>query len=421
MSPNKPNLTLIRGGKLSPAEFSALLPEEKLAHLRELPAQRRLELIIDDPDGEKLVRGFSPQEYYLMIKEIGETDASQLLANGSAEQLSLCLDLELWQKWEFNNEKAIEWLEYLLSADSDAMKVLSRLDPELLQLLLLDEIELGGGSGELATDSERLGDWDHSFDSMYFLTFKNDKHARIIGTLIDVIYRNDHELYLDLMAGCRSAVKNELEDHCYRFRSGRLADLGFPSHEEAIEIYAPLSPDRYTPGEEKIPVISEMEGLTLSIAPLADGTLLSGVLAKVMTEPLRQELEGLLNCAMVAEGGYGLDGEKARSVAQRVYGWLNLALEYLSGSDESYAANILRTEQLKRLFRLGFGIVRQVGQQARSLASDEYATAKALRGFGNDRPLFYRGLDADRTDGYREFGSMKDVEIAREFLNLLKR
>jgi hypothetical protein len=417
----KPNLALIRGGKLSNSEFSSLGFDEKLSYLKAATVNHRMGLIIEDPDGGALTKGLSPQEFYLMSKEIGETDISQLLANCSAEQLSFLLDLELWHKWEFSNDKAIDWLELLLSGDEpDAMRLLSKIDPELLQLVLIQEIFVGGGAADLATDSERLEEWDHSFDGLYYITFRNDKHARLIGTFLDIIFRNDRALYLDFMEGCRAAVKDEIEDLCYQFRSGRLADLGFPSYEQAIEIYSPLPPDAYMAEEEKIPLVNEVGNAVTAALPIHDDTLISRVLAATMTESLRQELGGLLNSAMVAEGGGGIDEESARSVHKRVYGWLNVALEHLCGDDEAAAAMVIRQEPLKRLFQRGYGIVYQVARLSRNAVSDEYATGKALRGFRANRPLFYRGLDPDRVDDYREFRTMGDIRMAREFLNLLQ-
>jgi hypothetical protein len=254
---------------------------------------------------------------------------------------------------------------------------------------------------------------------MYFITFRNDKHARLIGTLLDIIFRNDRALYLDLMEGCRSAVKDEIEDLCYQFRSGRLADLGFPSYEQAIEIYSPISPDACISDEEKISLVDDAGDAVTATLPIDDDTLVSRVLAAEMTESLRQELGGLLNSAMVAEGGSGIDEETARSVHRRVYGWLNLALEHLC-SDEAAAALVIRQEPLKKLFRRGYGIVHQISRLAKSATSDEYATGKALRGFKAPRPLFYRGLDPDHVDGYREFRTMSDIRMAREFLNMLQ-
>ena len=413
---------MIRGGKLSSVEFSALSFDDKLTHLRTLPATRRLELIIDDPEGRRLTRGFSPQEYYLMVKEIGESDAAQLLVNGSAEQIAFALDFDLWAKWEFNNEKAITWFEHLLSAgEADAMEILSRLDPELLQLVLHEEIEVGGGGSDgLATDSERLGEWDHTFDSNYYITFLNDKHARLIGTLLDIIFRNDHKLYLDLMEGLRASIKSEIEDFCYQFRCGRLADLGFPSYEQAVEIYSPLSQDSFAAGDEKIQIENEEGIVVIAGMPADDESFLSRVLSRVMTESLRQELGGLLNSAMVAESGGGIEEEAARAAHKRVYGWLNLALEHLSGSDETVASTLIMKQPLKRLFQLAFGMLHDISLKARRLNSDVYATGKALRGFRAQRPLFYRGLDPDHVDGYREFGSMTDVRTAREFLDMLQ-
>ena len=46
----------------------------------------------------------------------------------------------------------------------------------------------------------------------------------------------------------------------------------------------------------------------------------------------------------------------------------------------------------------------------------DYPTGKALNGIREIRPRFYRGLDPDGIDGYREFASLVDVRRVEEFL-----
>ena len=98
------------------------------------------------------------------------------------------------------------------------------------RMLSLDE-PLGDESenylGELLPDDERTADWDHSFDNLYFISFKNPKNSRLIGTFLDVVFRGDRHLYQSLMEGVKNEVESELEEEAFAFRTGRMADLGF--------------------------------------------------------------------------------------------------------------------------------------------------------------------------------------------------
>ena len=67
-----------------------------------------------------------------------------------------------------------------------------------------------------------------------------------------------------------------------------------------------------------------------------------------------------------------------KSVVERVYGYLNIALEYLSQGDETKGVEILTGEYLKSLFQLGFSIVLGLKFKAEKLSDSSYATGKAL-------------------------------------------
>ena len=419
---NKPTLTVIRGAKLSLKAFAALTFSQKMDRLRGMSSAMRQEFIIQDPEGKELTKAFSPQEFYLMIKEIGETDAAPLLTSASADQLAICLDLDAWDKWNFKPDQACQWLERMMvGSDDEQLSRFHSLDPELLQLLLLKELDVGVGYGELATDADRLGSWDHTFDNHFFITFRHSEHARLLGAFLDLLFRLDQQFFYSLMENCCSAVATEVEELCYNFRTGRLTDLGFPSYEQAIEIYTPLAPGSYVRTENKLSVsFSETNSLIPQPIQGTEETLLAKILPAVMTEDIGQELGYLLNCALIFEQGTTQDESSMRTVTERVYGWLNIALEYLSGGDEIIAADFLSREYLQRLFRLGCGIIQEVARQARSIRSDDYATAKAIRGLTAQRPLYYRLLDPDHIDGYREFHTMQDIKLVRGFLTDLQ-
>jgi hypothetical protein len=105
-----------------------------------------------------------------------------------------------------------------------------------------------------------------------------------------------------------------------------------------------------------------------------------------------------------------------KSVVERVYGYLNIALEHLSQGDETKGTEILSGEYLKSLFQLGFSIVLGLKFKAEKLTDSSYANDKALSGLKSPRPLYYRGFDADGIDGYREFREIQDVKTMSAFL-----
>jgi hypothetical protein len=134
------------------------------------------------------------------------------------------------------------------------------------------------------------------------------------------------------------------------------------------------------------------------------------------SELFRMELSYLINTAFVADQAHLDDTEQMKSVLERVYGYLNIALEHLCHGDEAKGVEILGGEYLKSLFQLGFSIVLGLKFRADKLADSSYATGKALSELKSARPRYYRGFDADCVDGYREFREMQDVKNISDFL-----
>ncbi len=414
------DLKLVKGGRASVATFAGLPLVEKTQYLKKLRAKERMDLIIGDAEGERLVRAMEPQEFFWMFKDIGETDALELLQFASPEQYLFLLDMELWSKWEFSENKAVEWLAYLLEMGDEKLGgLLQNLDFELLQLLLNRELIVGGGIGDLSNDEERLADYDHTFDGTFMITFRNPKHSQVVGRFVESICRLDNQLYVALMEGVKSDVDLELEDSCFQFRSGRLADLGFPPLDEALSIYARVRPASFAlQGDKEQRAIDS--AATLPVPVNDDTSLLQRALALVDSEQVYQELNYLINSALVADEAALADTEVMGTVVTRVYGYLNMALESICGQDVKKAGDILMGEYLKRLFQLGYSILFELRARAERLSTENYAANKLLNGLKGKRPHFYRGLDADTADGYREFRSMADVARVDEFLRQME-
>jgi len=408
----------INSVRIGEEEFRTLPIDAKCSYLNGLLPTERVALILGDPDATKLTRALHPQELYWLFKETGTSDAMDLLALANPQQCLFILDMELWKGWTFEEDKAVEYLGYILKGSEEHfLELLPHLDFNLLSLLLGRELVVAGGIGDLNTDEERQTDWDHTFDDVFLIKFKNPKHAQVIGSFLELVCRFDNPLYTALMESVSGEIDIESEEECYHIKSGRLADLGFPPLEEAREIYSRINPATFSPGRSKV-LEQTGQSTTLPATFLTGTTFLERVILRMDSELFRMELNYLINTALVADQAHLVDTEYMKSVVERVYGYLNIALEYLCQGDETKGAEILSGEYLKNLFRLGFSIVLDLKFKAERLTDTDtdYATGKALSGLKSPRPLYYRGLDADGIDGYREFREMQDVKIMSDFL-----
>jgi hypothetical protein len=413
---------VLQQGKSAANNVSRLPFAEKINHLRALEHKERLDRIIADPEAKRILKAFDPPELYWMVKHIGENDVSELLELCAPEQIEFFLDMECWEKGVFSEEKFITWLGHLLDiGDKRIIELLPHLELEFLVLALMKEIVVGGGVGDMVAEAEKEHEWDHSFDGCYMISFKNSSNANIIGKFIDIIYSNFQPLYLVLMESIRTETLGEIEELSFQFRSARLADWGFPELEDALTIYAHLDPRTYTPSGDK--VISTMDGGIAANLPLpiSGESLLQRAILVAGQDALLQELNYLINNAIVAEGLSLADRDDMRSILQRVYGYLNIALEFICNNDEVRAGALLEQEHLKRLFQLGRGFIVPLRKNAEKLQSSGkdfgYAANKVLLGLKAVHPKFYRGLDADTIDGYREFNSKADVAVMTAFLD----
>jgi hypothetical protein len=234
--------------RLGEEEFRKLSLDDKRIYLDGALPKERMDLIPGDPDDKKLTRAMPPQELYWLFKEIGAPDAMELLGLANPRQCLFILDMELWRGWTFLEDKAVEYLGYILKGSEEHfLELLPHLDFNLLSLLLGRELVVAGGIGDLNSDEERQTDWDHTFDDVFLIKFKNPEHAQVIGSFLELVCRFDNPLYTALMESVSGEIDIESEEECYRLKSGRLADLGFPPHDEALEIYSRIDPATFTP------------------------------------------------------------------------------------------------------------------------------------------------------------------------------
>jgi Family of unknown function (DUF6178) len=411
-------LTLVQGGNNPAPPLTAQAMEQILAELGTMPAKRRLNTLLSHPHGRKLVRALPATDIFWLVKELGIADSNELIELASREQLVFCLDLDVWEKWTLQPERFFEWLSAILESElPTALAKIREMDQEMMILFLKHEIKVGGGLQLPSSDDEQVESWDQTFDDVYSFNYLNKDHAVQISQFLELLFQNDRDLFVCLLEGVRSELATDLEEVSYRFRAGRLGDYGFPELSEALGLFSYIDPDSYVPATAK-DLLLEANCPFIPI-PVQGNNLLTRALAGASGAVLA-ELRVLFNTALVAEAAPFADSEAIVSLCNRVCSYLNLALEHYCGDDERRATEILEQEYLKRLCQVGFSLVHRLHRQAKGLSRGtlkaNHPTERALDGIIRRHPQFYRALDEDHVDGYRDFRSLVDLSLMQEFL-----
>lgn len=407
--------TVIDGGGGAPPDSL----EKRVESLRTLPPKKRRDTILSAPDCRDLVRAIAPPDLYLLVKEIGLADMPEIIEQASPSQIVFCLDLDIWNRWTPSIDRLYEWLSVILEGDEESIvRKVRGLDPELLILFLQREILVGGGLQVISNPEDQLPEYEHTFDGVYFISFRNREHSTLVARLLEILCANDKKLYMTLLEGVRSELQSDLEESAFRFREGRLADLGFPDYETSLSLYAYMDPDRFSLDP------AAWSGTDPEIPPfpvLPDG----GDLFTRCFAPIRHERETeltlLLNAVLMANHSPLEDGEDIRRLMRQTTSYLSLAIEYRVGNDEQRGGEFLRRHSLTSLFRLGFSLTMRLQHRAVRIHSSDAAVnqsaRRALEGLLRIPPRFYRGFDDEILDGYREFRSVADLETASRFLD----
>ncbi len=408
---------------------------------------RRADAILADPDADRLIPSLPIQDLYLAIKEVGLADAEELLAHAAPEQVQGFLDLDGWERDELAVDRARPWLEALSSEGPvQVARTIEALDPEVVALYVQKQAAVYDLSLEAPPEEPEGRLWPTP-DGYYVLDIRAPgEDGKSLERLLDHLYRYDLSLGRRVIMSAKWELSADLEEWAFRFRQGRMADLGFPDPDEALGLYRlidlkelsarrgsagapaePLAGTIETPGLALPALVAEAieprSLLGLAIASLADDTLLERLHAGLVT---------LLNRALAADHVDPADLPAARRVLDDVVAYLGLGLEALQPPAGAVgdAASTLVAVPLERIFRAGYTLTASLGTLAETLyrrgrvrLGDPPAllldgrhreVLAALRNAGarGRRPRMARALDTPPQTGARPFRSAADVRLA---------
>lgn len=219
------------------AALGALPIEEQVAIVCSAPVARRADLLDLVPHPEQVIPALPEAELVFAVKAIGRADAAWMLSHATDDQLRACVDLDAWRDFAPSPEALAEWIATFAEADDDTLlRATAALDPELLMLWMHDRVEVHQKSEDQGWQPPGGG---QTIDGFFYLVAKRSTDdVDVMMRLIALLFESDNPAYFRLMLGALWEQPSENEEYALRWRTGRMADLGFPSWEEAGAIYA---------------------------------------------------------------------------------------------------------------------------------------------------------------------------------------
>jgi hypothetical protein len=385
--------------------------------------RKRLELVMADPQAAALVPRIPAEELYYLVRGVGLDDSIEVLRLASAEQMQACLDLDLWERDRLSTPRVLAWLEVLAELPPVVLaRTIRALDVELVALVVGKHARVYDRAVGEAPDEESGFIVHRTADAAFAIEFRttNATAARTLERFVMRLYDGDPDLARALLTEAKWGTTTELEEESYRWRTARLADLGFPSYEDALGVYRELGPERVAPGAPAVGESDEPPTLPVPFADVLGGdSLLERALAEVddadLLATLSARLVGLLNRVLVADRVDAADVELVRETTARARDTVSLGLDHLGGGDVARAAALLPRVGFVDLFRVGYSLTASLARRARELdragVIDPNLDALLL-----PRPMFPRGLDAEPVAGERPFRAVADVRAAEAFL-----
>jgi hypothetical protein len=380
--------------------------------------RKRLDLLMDDPLAASLVPRIPVEEFYYLVRAVGLEDSIDVLRLASTEQLQGCLDLDLWDRDRLSTPRVLAWLEVLAELSPSVLaRTIHALDIELIALVLGKHARVYDRTVGEAPDDESTYVVHRTADAAFVVEFRtsNATAARTLETFIMRLYDGDPDLARALLTEAKWGTTAELEEASYRWRVARLADLGFPSYEDALAVYREVKPSAPVVSS---PASSDLPDVRMLPVPFAEAlggdSLLERALfeiddADLMTR-LSAALVGFLNSVLVADRVDAADVDLVRDTTARARDTVSLALDHLTGGDLARATALLSEVGFVQLFRVGWSLTVALARRAHALdrAGVIDPNLDALLG---PRPLYSQGLDPEPTGGERPFRTVADLRV----------
>jgi len=445
--------------------------------------QRALDALLDARSPEAAVRALPGETLHDLVGRGDPREHLDILVHARPEQIQTLFDLALWSADRLAPARIEPWIATLAALPSEVLtRFMAGLDVELVALLLRKGARIYDLEIEAPPDDPQ-GTFYSTPDGFFVLdvtgyraetepaasqgipeavidapgtgetatadadSAASETSADALIHVVDNLYKGDLDFARRILVGAKAELDSELEEMAFRWRQGRLQDLGFEDAAAAREIYRPLDPasvriGELRPGTRVRPLASaEPAG---DGGATADRTRLPAALeaelegesafararARVLDTAEREELDAALyalaNRVLAAAGVDPGDDDAGGAHLARLRGTLDLGIDYLArrtgAYDEDRAVDAVRTIAIGRIFRVGVSLTAKVRSLATALRKGapfagstddlnlvEEPEATVLEAALSPHPAFPRILDDPPGVGERPIASVADL------------
>jgi len=337
-------------------------------NFHQLDGAAKLNAILNVKAPEVLVRSLAPEELYMMVHDIGPSDCTSLLVMATPEQRQTFIDLDCWVGDVLDSEALDSWLDLIQDGSLETLiSTLGHMDPELLISYLLSSIThiLDRSEEELIAKFQTMYPMLQTPDLEFYLVLSANTEESMprLQAMLKNLYRYDEDLARTLIISARTGLRTENEELAYRFRIGRLSDLGFPKPDDAHVLYAPIQIDalraeldKQTPSTNPGPF--QVLNYALARAGHHDSFFNECLTSIENVERQVREFALCVNRAVVATQNNAClkDTNALATIGRDVHSTISLGLEYLAKGSVSKGIEILEKAWLIQLFQTGHQI-----------------------------------------------------------------
>ncbi|MDH3213532.1 MAG: DUF6178 family protein [Myxococcales bacterium] len=334
--------------------------DAQVALIREAPLPRRSELLDLVPEPETVIPRIPEAELCFIVKAIGLADSSWILECATPAQIVTCVDLDVWTGTLPDRRNLDAWIDAIAETEDDAcLRGVRSLDPEMIVLYLRERIDVVLKPND---DDWQPPEGAHTLEGQfYFSARRSDDDLAAITRVLRLLFQDDYWTYFRMLQGAIWELDATNEEWALRWRNGRLEDLGFPSWEKAMEIYATLRPSQLAvipkdarPLETRewhlpvwiprLPAASESDPLVFrTIAQLDDIERRASFYAFIATA----------NKVAVADRMPLSDAESTPRAIEKTAHWISKGLAFVASENGIEPVEVLRSVPLQQLFRVG--------------------------------------------------------------------
>jgi len=425
-----PGINLENLLKLSESEIEKALTNLKFHEIYDLvlstPWEERAKLILYSPYPEGIVKNLPPQELFLTLKASSLDLAVELLSYAKGSQIQFMFDIDAWYKDRIKAERVASWIILLFNAGED--KVLEWLrvaDWDFLIAVLQKFIKVY----KKPDDMELIEAMDflppYTLDDFYFIDFKVSSLEFYFRRIIEILREEMPDTYFALMESVIWEIPAEVEERAYKWRNGRLADEGIPEYFEALDIYSYIPLKNLRKIDPKYLPISEESQPSINIMVYTGSEeLFIFKVLKILDdlsqiERIKRELAWIANKVIIVDNVVIDEMDQIKRSLDKVWGSLNIGLEYVSMGNLEIAKRFLEEYFLEDIFKVAQNVLKELRRFALKLTKNKDFDSSILNYLDQPYHGFLKGVLAKKINEIALFqpdkiGTEKEYTIFRK-------